>query len=61
MLKQGFIRDTIASTYTAVTQQDGGWWVGWIEAIPGINYQEETWEKLLILPCRRQVLTLLKS
>ena len=35
------------STYTAITQQDGEWWVGWIEEIPGVNAQEKTKEKLL--------------
>jgi predicted RNase H-like HicB family nuclease len=35
------------NTYTAVTQQDGGWWIGWIEEIPGINCQEHTREGLL--------------
>lgn len=28
--------------YTAVLKQDGGWWIGWIEEIPGVNYQEKT-------------------
>jgi hypothetical protein len=27
--------------YTAVTKQDGEWWIGWIEEIPGVNCQEE--------------------
>lgn len=36
------------STYTAITQQDGGWWVGWIEEIPGVNAQERTKEELMI-------------
>ncbi|WP_417911235.1 type II toxin-antitoxin system HicB family antitoxin [Candidatus Electronema sp. PJ] len=35
------------NTYTAVTKQDGGWWIGWIEEIPGINCQEYTRESLL--------------
>ncbi|MEO5377932.1 MAG: hypothetical protein H7832_09160 [Magnetococcus sp. DMHC-6] len=34
-------------TYTAVTQQIDGWWVGWIEEIPGVNCQELTREMLL--------------
>ena len=33
--------------YTAVTKQEGNWWIGWIEEVPGVNCQEETHEKLL--------------
>jgi predicted RNase H-like HicB family nuclease len=28
------------SEYTAVVKQDGDWWIGWIEEIPGVNCQE---------------------
>ena len=35
------------NTYTAITQQDGDWWIGWIEEIPGVNCQEKTREELL--------------
>ncbi len=34
-------------TYTALIQQHGNWWIGWIEAIPGVNCQEKTREELL--------------
>jgi predicted RNase H-like HicB family nuclease len=34
-------------TYTAIVKQDGDWWIGWIEEIPGVNCQEATWEELL--------------
>lgn len=27
-------------------KQDGGWWVGWIEEVPGVNCQERTLEEL---------------
>ncbi|HAT49370.1 MAG: type II toxin-antitoxin system HicB family antitoxin [Nitrospirae bacterium] len=37
----------MSQTYTAVTQQTDGWWVGWIEEIPGVNGQEATREALL--------------
>ena len=37
----------MANTYTAVTKQDGEWWVGWIEEVPGVNCQERTQEDLL--------------
>jgi predicted RNase H-like HicB family nuclease len=34
-------------TYTAVVKQDDGWWLGWIEEVPGVNCQEATREELL--------------
>ena len=34
-------------TYTALIQQHGDWWIGWIEEIPGVNCQERTREELL--------------
>lgn len=33
--------------YTAVIKEDGGWWIGWIEEVPGVNCQESTREALL--------------
>lgn len=33
--------------YTAVIKQDGDWWVGWIEEVPGVNCQERTYEELI--------------
>jgi hypothetical protein len=33
--------------YTAVVKQDGDWWIGWIEEVPGINCQEPTKQALL--------------
>ena len=33
--------------YTAVVKQDGDWWIGWIEEIPGVNCQERTHAELL--------------
>ncbi len=38
----------MASTYTAIIQQDNGWWIGWIEEVPGVNAQEATKEELLV-------------
>jgi hypothetical protein len=35
------------SPYTAVVKQDGDWWIGWIEEVPGVNCQERTKETLL--------------
>jgi predicted RNase H-like HicB family nuclease len=37
----------MAQTYTAVVKQDGAWWIGWIEEVPGVNCQERTREQLL--------------
>jgi predicted RNase H-like HicB family nuclease len=37
----------MANTYTAITKQDGEWWIGWIEEVPGVNCQERTRESLL--------------
>ena len=37
----------MANTYTAITKQEGGWWIGWIEEVPGVNCQERTREQLL--------------
>lgn len=34
-------------TYTALIKQDGDFWIGWIEEIPGVNCQEPTREELL--------------
>ncbi len=37
----------MANEYTAVIKQDSGWWIGWIEEVPGVNCQEGTREELL--------------
>ncbi len=34
--------------FSAVVQQVDGWWIGWIEEIPGINAQERTKEELVV-------------
>ncbi len=36
----------MANTYTAITKQDGDWWIGWIEEVPGVNCQERSREEL---------------
>lgn len=33
--------------YTAVVKQDGDWWVGWVEEVPGVNAQESSRDALL--------------
>jgi predicted RNase H-like HicB family nuclease len=35
------------NNYTAVIKQDDGWWIGWIEEVPGVNCQGATREELL--------------
>lgn len=35
------------TSYTAVVQRDGDWWIGWLEEIPGVNSQGHTREELL--------------
>ncbi len=32
--------------YTAIIKQEEGWWVGWIEEVPGVNCQEKTLDEL---------------
>jgi len=31
--------------FTAVFQQDGNWWIGWVEELPGANTQGRTLEE----------------
>ena len=33
--------------YTAITKQTDGWWIGWVEEVPGVNCQEKTRSELL--------------
>lgn len=33
--------------YNAIIKEDGGWWIGWVEEIPGVNAQERTKEDLM--------------
>lgn len=37
----------MSGQYTAVIQQSGAWWIGWIEEVPGVNSQGETREELI--------------
>jgi hypothetical protein len=37
----------MANTYTAMTKQDGQWWIGWIAEVAGVNCQERTHEELI--------------
>lgn len=33
--------------YTAVIQNTGMWWIGWVEEVPGVNAQAATREELI--------------
>jgi predicted RNase H-like HicB family nuclease len=37
----------MAASYTAVIQQHGEWWIGWVEEVPGVNSQARTRDELL--------------
>ncbi|MFL5340729.1 MAG: type II toxin-antitoxin system HicB family antitoxin [Gemmataceae bacterium] len=37
----------VAASYHAVIQQQGEWWIGWVEEVPGVNSQGQTREELL--------------
>ncbi len=36
----------MTTEYTAVVKQDGDWWIGWVEEVPGVNCQERSLEEL---------------
>ena len=33
--------------YTAIVQQEGEWWIGWVKEIPSVNSQGKTREELV--------------
>lgn len=35
------------ANYTAVIQQQGEWWIGWVEEVPGVNSQGTTRDELI--------------
>ena len=37
----------MTTNYSAVVQQHGEWWIGWIEEVPGVNSQGQSREELL--------------
>lgn len=37
----------MATTFTAIIKESNGWWIGWIEEVPGVNAQERSKEELL--------------
>jgi predicted RNase H-like HicB family nuclease len=36
----------MANTFTAVFEQDGPWWIGYVEELPGANTQGKTLEEV---------------
>ena len=38
---------SLGQKYTAIVKQEGDWWIGWIEEIPGVNCQERTRDELM--------------
>ena len=36
-----------SQSYKAVIRQHDGWWIGWVEEIPGVNSQGKTRDELL--------------
>jgi hypothetical protein len=39
--------NVMTTSYTAAIKQEGEWWIGWVEEVPGVNCQEATREELL--------------
>ena len=33
--------------FTVVIKQDAGWWIGWVQEIPGVNSQGKTRAELM--------------
>ena len=42
-----FKTEAMKQRYTAVIKQDEGWWIGWVEEIPGVNSQGKTRSELV--------------
>ncbi len=38
----------MTSAFTAIIKESNGWWIGWIEEVPGVNAQERSKEELLV-------------
>jgi predicted RNase H-like HicB family nuclease len=37
----------LSTNYTAVIQQRGKWWIGWVEEVSGVNSQGHTKKELI--------------
>lgn len=42
------LETAMQQNWTAVVKQDAGWWIGWVEELPGVNAQEHTRDELLV-------------
>ena len=46
----------MAASYSAVIHQDGEWWIGWVEEIPGVNFRverERNFWTIYVMPSRK--------
>ena len=39
--------ESMKQEFTAILKKDSGWWIGWIEEIPGVNSQGKTKTELV--------------
>ena len=37
----------MTNQYTAVIKEEGDWWVGWVQEVPGVNCQESSRDALM--------------
>jgi hypothetical protein len=47
MRRKRGLSEIFMKEYTAVIKQQGAWWYGWIEEIPGVNCQEPSEKELM--------------
>ncbi len=47
IMREKYKRSPMTNQYTAVIKEDGDWWIGWIEEVPGVNCQEKSQKELL--------------
>lgn len=38
----------MSNAYNAIVKNEGEWWVGWVEEVPGVNAQERSRAELLV-------------
>lgn len=38
----------MSNSYTGIIKQEGEWWIGWVEEVPGVNAQERSRDELLV-------------
>jgi len=41
------LQEILMQEYKAVIKQQGEWWYGWVEEMPGVNCQERSEEELM--------------